>query len=92
MVLKVAAAVFEMRRVTWTYLEFEVDGVFVPPKARGEMAGENERRFRPEMVLALFDRHGSRRKRKEWIRCALCCVEPTALMTRVEWTQRDSTR
>jgi len=48
-----------------THLEFEVDGVFVPPKARREMAGVNERSFRPEMALALFDRHGSRRVRTE---------------------------
>ena len=45
------------------HLEFEVDGVFVPPEARGEVAGENEWGFRPKMGSALFDRHGLW---KEW--------------------------
>lgn len=41
-----------------THLEFEVDGVFAPPEARREMVGENEWGFRPEMALALLDKHG----------------------------------
>jgi len=48
-----------------THLEFEVDGVFVPPETRGEVARENERGFRPELALALLDRHGLRRERTE---------------------------
>ena len=48
-----------------THLEFEVDGVFVPPEARREVAGENEWGFRPEMILTLLDRHGLLRERAE---------------------------
>ena len=64
-----------------THLGFEVDGVFVLPEARGEVAGENEGGFRPEMALGILDRHGLRWERTEDY--PVCCVFD-ALMTRVE--------
>lgn len=70
-----------------THLEFEVDGVFVRPEPRGEVVGEYEWGFRPEMVLALLDRHGLRSGESLDPRHGLYAVCRVPPMTRAEPTR-----
>src|SRR6266404_2114802 len=52
-----------------THLKFEVDGVVVSPETRGEMAGEDKWSFRPQMALALLDRHCMWSELRRILRC-----------------------